>query len=294
MPAIAALGAVAALAWLPLAPRSNTGVVELHMLDVGQGDALALRTPHGHWVLFDAGPAANGHDAGRAVVVPYLARRGGPLDAFVLSHPHTDHVGGAASVERALGPTTYVDPGFAGGSDAYRASLDEARRDGSAWRRVHPGDTLSVDGVSIALLAPDSAWTASLDDPNLASTIALVQYGVVRFLLVGDAESPEEGWVLDRWGDSLHADVLKVGHHGSATSSSDAFLDAVRPRVALVSVGARNRYGHPNADVLARLARRGATVLRTDLLGTVIVRTDGHTLWLEADGETWQADSLSH
>lgn len=292
-PAIAALAAVAALVWLPIAPRA-VGAVELHMLDVGQGDALALRTPHGHWVLFDAGPSANGRDAGRMVVVPYLAHRGGPLDAFVLSHPHTDHVGGAASVERILGPTLYVDPGFPGGGDAYRASLDEARRDGTRWRRVHPGDTLSVDGVSIALLAPDSAWTASLDDPNLASTIALVQYGMVRFLLVGDAESPEEAWVVARWGDSLHADVLKVGHHGSATSSSDAFLDAVRPRLALVSVGAHNRYGHPSADVLSRLARRRAMVLRTDLLGTVVVRTDGDRLWLEADGETWQADSSRH
>ena len=291
-PAIVSLAALGGIVLLPLAPVGS-GEVELHMLDVGQGDALALRTPHGHWVLFDAGPAGNGRDAGRSVVVPYLARRGGPLDAFVLSHPHTDHVGGATSVERILGPTTYVDPGFAGGGDAYRASLDEARRDGSAWRRVRPGDTLSIDGVSIALLAPDSGWTASLDDPNLASTIAMVQYGVVRFLLVGDAEAPEEGWVLSRWGDSLHADVLKVGHHGSATSSSEAFLDAVHPRVALVSVGAHNRYGHPSADVLERLTRRGATVLRTDLLGTVIVRTDGHTLWLEADGERWQADSSS-
>ena len=288
--AIVALCALAALVLLPMVPV-RSGAVELHMLDVGQGDALALRTPHGHWVLFDAGPAANGRDAGERVVVPYLARRGGALDAFVLSHPHADHVGGATSVECALGPATYVDPGFAGGGDAYRASLEEARREGIAWRRVRPEDTLSIDGVSIALLAPDSAWTSSLDDPNLASTVAMVQYGVVRFLLVGDAESPEEAWVLARWGDALRADVLKVGHHGSATSSSEAFLDAVRPRVALVSVGARNRYGHASRDVLSRRARRGATVLRTDLLGTVIVRTDGHTLWLEAGGETWQADS---
>lgn len=290
-PSFVSGGAVALLLWLPVLP-SGSGAVELHMLDVGQGDAIALRTPHGHWVLFDAGGAGRGRDAGRSVVVPYLARRGGRLDAFVLSHPHTDHVGGAAAVERALGPVLYLDPGFAAGGEAYRGSLAEARRDGSVWRRVHPGDSLAVDGVVISLLAPDSAWTAGLNDPNLASTVALVRYGVVRFLLVGDAEAAEEAWVLARYGSSLRADVLKVGHHGSSTSTTEEFLDAVRPRVALVSVGAANRYGHPSPEVLYRLAAHRATVLRTDLLGTLVVRTDGHSLWLEADGDTWGVDSL--
>src|SRR5262249_40768476 len=150
------------------------------------------RTTHGHWILFDAGRAWRGGDAGRSTVVPYIARRGGQLDAFVLSHPHTDHVGGAATVLRMLHPSIYVDAGFAGGADAYRASLDAAKTTGVKWMRAHPGDSLAIDGVSLTFLAPDSAWTASLSDPNLASVVVLVRVGDVRMLFVGDAERPEE------------------------------------------------------------------------------------------------------
>ncbi|HEY2377208.1 MAG TPA: DNA internalization-related competence protein ComEC/Rec2 [Gemmatimonadaceae bacterium] len=279
--------AIAFLVWSGLAP-AGTGLVEVHLIDVGQGDAIGLRTPHGHWVLIDAGRAWHGGDAGRSVVLPYLARRRGDLVAFILSHPHTDHVGGAATVIAALHPARYFDAAFAGDADAYRESLLRAHEVGTAWQRVHPNDSLVVDGVVLRFLGPDSAWTAALTDPNLASTIVLARFGSVRILLVGDAERPEEDWLVARYGDSLHADVLKVGHHGSSTSSSGPFLDAVRPRIALVSVGAGNSYGHPSAAVMATLAARGAQVLRTDRLGTIVVRTDGQRLEVDASGESWE------
>jgi competence protein ComEC len=284
--------ALSCLIWSGVVP-AGSGLTELHMIDVGQGDAIALRTPHGDWVLFDAGRAWRGGDAGRAVIVPYITRRRGRLVAFVLSHPHTDHVGGASTVIAALHPSYYFDAAFAGNADAYRESLLRARQTGTSWSRVHPGDSLLVDGVVLRFLGPDSAWTAGLEDPNLASTIVLVRVGRVRFLLVGDAERPEEDWLVARYGDSLHADVLKVGHHGSSTSSSDEFLDAVRPRVALVSVGLGNSYGHPSAVTMATLAARGAQVLRTDRLGTVVVRTDGEHLLVDANGETWESVASS-
>ena len=283
---IIALAALAALAWRPML-QHGSGDVEVHMIDVGQGDAIAVRTPRGRWLLFDAGGAWRTGDAGRSIVVPYLSRRGGDLAGFVLSHPHTDHVGGAASVIRTLRPAWYADAAFAAGNRAYDASLRAARDAGTRWGRVHPGDSLVIDGVVVRWLAPDSAWTASLTDPNLASTIALVRYGERRFLFVGDAEAPEEAWVLAH-AASLRADVLKVGHHGSKTSSSPAFLVAVRPRVALVSVGADNMYGHPSRDVLRALSAHGAQVLRTDITGTIVVRTDGRRLWVKAQGETWE------
>ena len=110
---------------------------------------------------------------------------------------------------------------------------------------------------------------------------------------VGDAERPEEDWLVARYGDSLRADVLKVGHHGSSTSSSAEFLDAVRPRIALVSVGVGNSYGHPSAAVMATLAGRGAQVLRTDRLGTIVVRTDGRRLLVDANGESWELPASS-
>ena len=287
-PAIIAVAAAAVLLWFPSVPR-GAGLVELHMIDVGQGDAIALRTPHAHWVLFDAGRAWRGGDAGRSTILPYFGREGGgPLDCFVLSHPHTDHVGGAATVLHALRPATYVDGGFPGPAEAYRASLDEARADHVRWLRAHPGDTMSVDGVSIRYLAPDSAWTARLIDPNLASVVALVVYGDVRVLLMGDAERPEEEWLLAHAGPELHADILKVGHHGSSTSSSEPFLAAVAPRLALVSVGAGNSYHLPTPSVMHRLGAHGAQVLRTDRLGTIVVRTDGHRVFIEAAGDEWE------
>jgi competence protein ComEC len=110
---------------------------------------------------------------------------------------------------------------------------------------------------------------------------------MVRFLLVGDAERAEEDWLLAQHRDELRADVLKVGHHGSATSSSDSFLAAVHPDVAIISVGLGNKYGHPSPDVLRALSLVGADILRTDEAGTVIVRTDGKHIEIEAGGERW-------
>jgi competence protein ComEC len=289
--AAAGLALLAGLAWLPALPAPG-GEAELHMIDVGQGDAIAFRTARGRWILVDAGRAWRGGDAGRTTVVPYLRRRGGELLAFVLTHPHADHAGGAATVVRALRPRAYYDAAFAGGGDAYRASLLAARA-AVSWRRVQPGDSLAVDGATLTFLAPDSAWTASLDDPNEASTVVAIRVGAVRFLLTGDAERGEEGWLVARAGDNLRADVLKVAHHGSATSTTPEFLAAVRPRVALISVGAANLYGHPDPTTLRALAAAGAQVLRTDRLGTIVLRTDGERLVVEAAGDTWEVQPPS-
>jgi competence protein ComEC len=190
-------GAVAAAVVLPPS-RGGGRSAELHVLDVGQGDAVALRTPRGRWVLFDAGRPGRGADAGARAVIPYLRRRGGELVALVLSHPHADHVGGAPEVIRRLHPTHVWDAGYALGSDTYRDVLAAARAAGARWRRVRPGDSLAVDGVVLRVLAPDPAWTAALDDPNSASVVVSARYGRVRFLLVGDAEAPEEHWLAAR------------------------------------------------------------------------------------------------
>jgi competence protein ComEC len=287
-PAIVAVGSLALMVVVPTFPVGHTDGVELHVLDVGQGDAILLRTDAGRWVLFDAGPAWNGTDAGRRIVVPYVLRRGGSIESFVLSHPHNDHVGGAASVLTAMHPHSYWDAAFAGGAEAYIGSLVAAKKEGIEWHRVHPDDSVTIDGVTLSFLAPDSTWTVGLKDPNLASTIALVRYGLVRFLLVGDAERAEEDWLLARHAGQLHADVLKVGHHGSSTSSSDEFLAAVHPALAVISVGAGNKYGHPSGDVIRALARVGAEVLRTDETGTIVVRTDGVRIEVEAKGDKWE------
>jgi competence protein ComEC len=285
-PLIGTIGCVVAIIALPAVPRPLGGM-ELHMIDVGQGDALALRTPRGRWVVVDAGRSWAGGDAGRSTVVPYLRSRGGEVVAFVLSHPHMDHVGGAASVIRAMHPSIYLDPGFAGASGSYLESLDAVRSTHARWERVRPGDSLVVDGVVLRFLAPDSTWTSTLDDANLASSVLAARFGKVSFLLTGDAEAAEEEWMLTHDSLALGATVLKVGHHGSITSTTPAFLRAVHPRLALISVGAGNSYGHPGAPVLRELAASGVQVLRTDRFGTIVVRTDGVALSVHTEQREW-------
>jgi len=286
-PLAVALGALAAALWLPDVLFAPHGM-ELHVIDVGQGDAIAIRTPRGRWILTDAGRTWPGGDAGRATVIPYLRRYGGAIALFVLTHPHADHVGGAASVFRAMHPRDYWDGAFAGTSEPYLASLLAADSDGVPWHRAHPGDSLLVDGVVLHVLAPDSAWTVQLRDPNAASVVTRVDYGTTRFLLMGDAEHGEEERLMARDPAALRADVLKVGHHGSRTSSTDAFLATVRPRLAVISVGAGNMYGHPDREVLEALTRAGAAVLRTDLAGSIVVRSDGTHLDVDAGDARWR------
>ncbi|MGI8618641.1 MAG: DNA internalization-related competence protein ComEC/Rec2 [Gemmatimonadaceae bacterium] len=287
-PALLAGLALGGALWYPLVPPPTRREIELHMLDVGQGDALALRTIRGNWILFDAGRAWRSGDAGRAVIVPYLARRGGKVAAFVLSHPHNDHVGGASTILLSLRPRSFYDPGFVTPTGSYAEALASATRTGTAWQRVRPGDSLVVDGLAVHFLAPDSAWASRLTDPNEASTIARVRFGAVRFLLVGDAERELEQWLVENDSINLRADVLKVAHHGSSTSSSERFLAAAQPRVALISVGKDNGYRHPSTAVVDRLARSGAAVYRTDQLGTVVVSTDGKRIRVRARDSDWE------
>ena len=286
-PAASCLAALSLVMWSPALRVPYRGGFEMHVLDVGQGDAILIRSDGGRWVLFDAGRVWKSGDAGRSKIIPYLMSRGGSLEAFVLSHAHADHIGGAASVIRSLRPRVFWDAAFTQGSQVYSHALRAADSAGTTWRRVHPSDTMRIDNVLITFLAPDSVWTASLNDPNEASTIALVEFGQTRFLLMGDAERDEEGWLMNHAFDQLHADVLKVGHHGSSTSSTDRFLAAVHPSLAVISVGTDNMYGHPSADVLSSLDRSGARTLRTDERGTIVVKSDGYRITYEAGGETW-------
>lgn len=278
--------AVLAMWWSLLAPA--TGDLELHVLDVGQGDAIALRTPRGRWIVVDAGRRWRGGDAGRRMVIPYLRRRGGAVALFVLSHPHDDHAGGASSVVRALRPQAWWEPAFVTASPGYREALAAVRAVGTTWHRVSPGQRFALDGVVLTVLAPDSAWTAAQDDANETSVVLRVDHGRTRFLLTGDAEREEEAWLLSHYRpDELAADVLKLGHHGSRTSSSAALLDVVAPRLAIASVGAGNRYGHPAPETLGALRQRGIPALRTDQHGTVVVRSNGRELSVETEGERW-------
>ena len=284
---VIAVGALTIAVWSPALVR-GTGRLELHVLDVGQGDALALRTPRGRWIVVDAGRRWDGGDAGRRTVVPYIRRLGGDVAAFVMTHAHDDHVGGAASVVSALAPSRWWEPAFVTTNEAYRRTLEMLRQAAVNWHRVRPGDQWRLDGVEVRVLAPDSAWTAMQQDANETSVVLRVAFDHVAFLLTGDAEAAEERWLLDNTSpDLLRADVLKVGHHGSKTSSTSAFVDAVQPQLGVISVGKGNQYGHPSPQTLETFADRGIPLLRTDREGSFVVETNGRDVVVRRGRDRW-------
>jgi competence protein ComEC len=265
--------AVLVLVVAPLRPSGDA--VEIHMIDVGQGDAIAVRTPAGRWILVDAGLAGRGYDTGERRVVPYLARRGARrLEGLVLTHPHLDHTGGAEAVIRSLRPRWVGDPGSPSPSAHYLGLLTVARVENMRWVGLRQGAGIAVDGVAVEFLHPEAVG-ALADDPNDLSVVMRVAYGDFTALLTGDATALVEERLMRRYGEELRVEVLKVGHHGSNTSTTETFLEAAGPAVALVSAGRGNRYGHPHRVVVDRLERSGARLLRTDVHGSIIVRANG-------------------
>ncbi|HYL21950.1 MAG TPA: DNA internalization-related competence protein ComEC/Rec2 [Gemmatimonadales bacterium] len=246
----------------------------VHFLDVGQGDAAALRTPHGRWIVIDGGPRIPGDDAGRRVVVPFLRRHGVErLAVAVATHGDADHLGGLPAVVDAFDPEVVLEPGEPLGRPLYLEFLAAVEASGARWHPARAGDRIELDGVVLEVLSPDSLWLRLPLDVNEHGVVLRVTYGAERLLFQADAGLPVEGRLAGRVG---RVELLKVGHHGSRTATSDAWLDELAPREAVISVGRRNRYGHPTPEVLGRLARHGIAVLRTDERGTITFSTDGH------------------
>jgi competence protein ComEC len=271
---VALIGAV--LSWSAsygvLRRLSQCHCLTVHFLDVGQGDAALLRTPAGRWILIDAGPGGQGRDAGKRVVVPFLRREGARrIELVVASHGHADHVGGMAAVLEAMPVGLVLEPGEPIGEAPYLGFLAGVEGAGARWQAARAGDRIELDGVRLVVLSPDAQWTAAMMDPNEESVVLLVEYGGARLVFTGDAGEPVERRLAGRVGD---VDLLKIGHHGSRSATSDAWLDELRPERAVISLGAKNRYGHPAAEVLERLAARGIAVLRTDRRGTITFTID--------------------
>jgi competence protein ComEC len=258
-------------AWSPRAAHTGSGLT-LHFLDVGQGDGAVVRTPSGRWVVIDAGPRTGYGDAGRRVVVPFLVRsRVRELAAVIVSHAHADHLGGISSVLERFPPEMVLEPGERVDDPLYYDFLDGLAARGIPWHAARRGERFVVDGVAFTVLHPDPAWAGWGEDVNEDSLVLLIEYGSFQALFAGDAGFPAESEMRSR---APAVDLLKVGHHGSRGSTGDEWLDSLRPRAAVISVG-QNKYGHPSPPTLQRLRRHKVDVWRTDRDGLVAVTTDG-------------------
>jgi competence protein ComEC len=285
----------AAVAVLPLVPLMvlwpepaivSPGMMEVTAIDVGQGDSIFIVSPDGSTMLLDAGGPVGGvteaaeatsrFDIGEEVVSPYLwSRRFRRLDVLALSHAHSDHMGGMPAVMRNFRPRELwvsIDPN----SDAYRALLAEAKEFGVQVRHFYAGDQLAWGGMQVAILAPETGYSNPREPVNNDSLVMRIQYGKSSVLLEGDAEAPSEREMLAH-GRVDAVTLLKIGHHGSRTSTTQEFLDAAAPKDAVVSVGRGNTFGHPRYEVIERIAEARVKLYRTDEFGltTFLLGRDG-------------------
>ena len=250
------------------APSVSGGGLTVHFIDVGQADC-ALLECDGEYMLIDGGNKEDGQ-----LVVSYLEQQGvEELTCVVCTHAHEDHVGGLPSV-LAVYPTGAVyAPTKTYSSDIFDDFVYYTDQQGLEITIPSPGDEFALGQTGITILGP----TQSYAETNDTSIVLKACYGDTSFLFTGDMETTAENDMLDYWGDRVDwkADVLKVGHHGSNTSTGYRFLNAVHPTYGVISVGAGNSYGHPHEEPMSRLNQAGVTLLRTDELGHILAHSDG-------------------
>ena len=261
------------------APVLEQGVLEVTVIDVGQGDSILVVAPDGTTMLIDGGgsvgPVRSEFDFGEDVVSPYLWWRGlDHLDVVVLTHAHSDHIGGLARIVQNFHPRELwlgIDPE----TTALDHLLAVAAANHAAVKKHTAGQVLSWHGTAIRVLSPPPDWVPRAQPRNDDSLAMLVSYRSTSVLLAGDVEKRMERYIA---GESPAADVLKVAHHGSATSTTEELLRAVHPRFAAISVGWRNSFGHPREEVLNRLQTDHVQTYRTDMLGLISFFLDGRTV----------------
>ena len=276
--------ALVAAAICILAPHSMTrrgGALEVSAIDVGQGDSIFVVSPDGRTMLVDAGGPAGGSthqgnfDIGEDVVSPYLwSRHVHRLDIVALTHAHSDHMGGMAAVLRNFRPRE-LWVGSNPPIPAYQQLLSEAASRGIRVRSFSAGDTMPFGVVAITVLAPAPGYQPGDSASNNDSLVLHLSYAGHSALLEGDAEAPSEAAMLSLPASDLSSDLLKVGHHGSKTSTLPPFLARVAPHFAVISVGPFNSYHHPRWETLDKLQEEGARTWRTDLLGVSTFYLDG-------------------
>jgi len=280
------LALASGLLWLAAAAPKD-GRLTVTFLDVGQGDSILIEGPDGHRILVDGGPSGETITAALGRQLPFYDRR---LDLVLLTHPQRDHIGGLTAVLDEYDVARVLSSPIEADTAAYRAWSRALSSQGIPELAAQRGHTIDLgDGAHLSVLNAGQERTADADNLNDSSVVVRLTMGDVSFLLTGDISEDAET-ALIRTGTDLDATVLKIAHHGSNTSTSPAFLRRTTPLVDVISVGANNRFGHPTADTLARLA--GDLVLRTDQNGDITLSTDGHHLWVRTQRPISDAASL--
>ena len=254
---------------------ARDGLLRVYFLDVGQGDAIFIQAPNGNQILVDGGP--NGDVLGELGKIMLPSDR--DIDAVIVSHPHADHIAGLIEVLKRYDVHTIVQAHETYRSPEFTAWQSAVTQEKAQEVEALAGTQLDLgNGAVMTVLYPFRSWQGEeTTQPHQANVVVLLQYGTARFLLTGDLEAKAEQELIAR-GVDVDADVLKVGHHGSKTSTTESFLNAVTPQVAFIEVGANNRYKLPSPLVLERLEQFGIPYYRTDTEGTLEVVSDGPVL----------------
>ncbi len=259
-------------------PTVTGGTVEIHMIDVGQGDSILIKTPEAN-LLFDAGLNSS---ASETAIKTYLDAEGVEhIDYVIFTHPDADHIGGADMVisTYSIGEVIMEPYNYSSETKVYKDMMAEIEKKNVKVTDPSPGDTFSVGELQIKVLGP----TKDFKDKNENSIVMRLDFGENSILMTGDAEHKSEAAILSQYGSAaLDVDVLKVGHHGSDTSTSDAFLAAVTPEIAIISSNPKgNNFGHPKPVTIDKLTAAGTTIYRTDTLGDIVLIFDGKTIAYE-------------
>ncbi len=247
--------------------------MKVHFIDVGQGDSALLELPGEKTMLIDAGD--NGSEG---VILGYIDSLDiDRIDYLIATHPHADHIGGMEEIIKSYDIGAMYMPRVSSESRTFEKMLDAIEEKDVPLYTLESGKSIDTEGVAIDVLSPPENL---FEDKNNNSAIVKITLGEKSFLFMGDAESQAEEELLKNVQD-ISCDVLKVGHHGSSTSSGKRFLEAAMPKYAVISCGKDNSYGHPHRETIESLQKNGSEVFRTDELGTIIIKTDGKDIAVE-------------
>src|SRR3989344_6838960 len=266
------------MCWYAVASETRGGVLTVNFLDVGQGDSIFIDGPNGVQILIDGGKG-NAVLRELSKVMPFYDRS---IDVIIATHPDQDHIEGLLGVLNRYSALAFIEPDLRT-TKPFQIELEQkAKKLGLRSFIAKTGQKISLGkGAYLEVIYPNVEVSHFEKDTNAASVVAILRYGNTSFIFTGDLPKKQEDQLTSQYGRALDVDVLKVGHHGSRTSSCSYFLATVTPKIAVISAGKNNRYGHPHKEALDNLVAIGAEIKNTANIGRVTIKSDGGAITLE-------------